>query len=108
MNAAKKITGQVIYMGPTLSGLLPYGRIYRDGIHSELYNVIARCPSIGELFIPIAQVAAVRRELNLDLARNVRGQKGRYVTFYKEVQKWIRETKQTAQKPITIKETQNA
>jgi hypothetical protein len=86
----ERILGQIIYAGPTHGGLdLQYGRIYKNGIHDHLYNLIAACPSLGPLFVPVAQFALVRRELKLDIARNMRGTEGRYVQLYKEVQKWI-------------------
>jgi hypothetical protein len=86
----KEITGQVIYMGPHVRHLgLGYGMIFRDGIFPHLYDHIARCPALGELFVPIAQCAAVRKELNFDYSHNLRGTTGSYVVFYREVQKWL-------------------
>ena len=101
----KKITGQVQYLGPHLPHLgLNYSTIFRDGIHAHLYESIEKCSALGELFIPIKRVSAVRRELNFDIAHRLRGT-GRYSTFYREVQKWrATQTKQTKTKPITIEE----
>lgn len=91
----REITGQVIYLGPQLQHIgLAYGTIFKDGIYKHLYDTIAQCPAIGELFIPIAQVAEVRRELNFDLGRQLRGTQGRHVTFYREVQNWLANLKQ--------------
>jgi hypothetical protein len=107
---AKQITGQVIYLGPQVPHIgLSYGTIFRDGVYPHFYLHFAHCPALAELFVPVPQVAQVRRELNFDLARNMRGTKGRYVTFYREVQKWLADTKQPkTQKPITIKEEHHA
>lgn len=106
-NPPKEIRGQVIYMGPQLPHLgLGYGAIFRDGIHAHLYEAIAQCPAVGELFVLVENCAAVRRELNFDIARNLRGTSGRYVRFYREAEKW--RAKQPKEKqPITI-ETQHA
>jgi hypothetical protein len=94
----KEITGQVIYMGPHIRHIgLGYGTIFRDGIHQHLYQSIAACPALAELFIPVAQVAVVRKELNFDYAHNMKGTAGRHVTLYREVQKWAAHTQQ--QKP---------
>lgn len=85
-----KIEGQVIYCGPTIAGLgLQYGTIFRNGIFPHLEAWIGRCPALGELFVPVTRYAEVRRQLNFDIARNMRGTKGKYVVFYQEVQKWL-------------------
>lgn len=92
-----KIDGQVIYCGPNLTRVgLQHGALFRDGILPHLYQVIEACPSIGPLFVPVDQYAVVRRELNFDFGRQMRGTTGKYVTLYREVQTWIakRSTKQ--------------
>ena len=87
-----KITGQVRYLGPTIAGIgLHYGTGFTDGIYDHWYQFIKQCPSIGQLFIPADRVAIVRRELNFDYARNMRGTAGKYVAFYQEIQKWLAE-----------------
>jgi hypothetical protein len=107
----KKIEGQVIYMGPHLRHIgLGYGAIFRNGIFKHFYEEIARCPALGELFIPVAQVAAVRKELAFDYAHNMRGTTGPHVTFYREVQRWIAHEQNQTKTPssgITI-QNQNA
>jgi len=86
----KRIKGQVIFLGPTMPGLgLQHGMIFRDGIFEGLYDWIKKCPAMGDLFVPVAQVGAVRRELDMDYGRQVRGTKGKYVMLYKEVQNWL-------------------
>ena len=107
------ITGQVVYMGPQMPHLgLGYGQIFRNKahpeescIHAHLYEAIKQCRALGELFVPVHLVAAVRRELNFDLAHKMRGKNGRYVTFYREAEQW--RTTQTQHKPTTI-ETHHA
>lgn len=97
---AERIIGQVIYCGPTIPQLsLHTGNIFADGIYEHFYNVIAACPSLGPLFVPVAQHAAVRRELNFDLARNMRGAGGKYVTLYREVQKWLEQRAKDSNQP---------
>ncbi len=96
MNEQTRISGQVIYAGPTIPQLgLHFGNIFRDGVFPQMETVIKLCPAFGELFIPVAQYAAVRRELNLDYARQMRGTTGKYVTFYHEVEKWLAERAKT-------------
>lgn len=107
----KKIMGQVQYLGPHVKALgLGYAKLYRDGVEPHLYEWFQRCPALREMFIPIANVAVVRRELNFDYAHNMCGTTGRYVTFYREVQKWLAQTTQDKPKPsgITMKQTTHA
>jgi hypothetical protein len=94
----KRIEGQVIYCGPNLTKVgLQHGAIFRDGILPHLYQVIEACPSVGPLFVPVTQYAVVRRELNFDFGRQMRGTTGKYVALYREVQNWI--AKRSAEKP---------
>jgi len=100
----KRIKGQVIYVGPHMQGIgLQYGTIYRNGIAESLYHWIAKCPAIGELFVPVTKYALVRKELNFDIARNMRGTKGRYVTFYREVQNWLAQRASNQQTQTGVK-----
>lgn len=107
-----KIIGQVIYIGPTIPQLgIHYGNIFTNGIYDHFYNYIAACPALGALFVPIAQHAAARRELNFDYARNMRGTHGKYVQLYNEVQKWLGRgatDSQPTPKPKGVKVTQHA
>lgn len=83
-----RITGQVLYMGPQLPTYgLQYGAIFRDGIHEHLYEAIEKCPALGALFIPVKEVGKVRRELNFDIAHQMRGT-GLHCTFYRAVEEW--------------------
>ena len=109
----ERIIGQVIYTGPTIPQVgLQTGCIFQNGIHEHLYNVIAECASLGELFVPVGQYAAVRRELNFDIARNMRGTVGRYPQLYRAVQKWLidraQKTDTKTPKPKGVKVKQHA
>jgi hypothetical protein len=98
----KPILGQVIYVGPHIQKEgLQRGAIFRNGIFPQLYNLIAACPAIGELFLPIADYAKVRRELNFDIARNMRGTTGKYVAFYREAEQWLAERNKQTKQPST-------
>jgi hypothetical protein len=111
----KEITGQVMYMGPHAQHLgLGYSMILLTGLpldqYLHLHDAIKQCPALGELFIPVADVATVRKELNFDIAHNMRGRHGKYVTFYREVQNWLASTaanKKTPREGITM-ETNHA
>jgi hypothetical protein len=106
----KIITGHVIYVGPHVNAMgLNYNKTFRDGIYPHYYDFIAKCPAIGELFVPIAKLSSVMRELAFDYAHNMRGTRGSYVTFYREVQKWLASTNQP-QSPsgINLEQTTHA
>jgi hypothetical protein len=92
----KRITGTVMYLGPIVKQFgLYYSKTWRGEVNDEnVYRAIAACKSIGQLIVPIATVGAVRRELSFDYAHNMRGTTGRFVTFYREVQKWLAQPKQ--------------
>jgi len=44
---------------------------------------------VGALFIPVTEYAAARKELNFDIARNMRGTQGKFPRLYREVQNWL-------------------
>lgn len=105
----QQITGQVMYMGPHIRHLgLGYSAIFLDGVHPHLYKAIEACPALGALFVPVAEIATVRRELAFDYAHNMCGTSGSHVVFYKAVQQWIAEQtkqKKTAHTGITLEPT---
>jgi len=90
------ITDQHIYLGPRLHAFgVGYGTVFHNGLHPRLKEIIAQCPAVGSLVVPVKEAGAVRRELDFDYAHNMRGTRGKYVTFYREVQNWLKGRKQT-------------
>jgi hypothetical protein len=84
------IKDQMIYLGPRLHAYgVGYGNVFHNGTHPRLRQVIELCPAIGALVVPVAQTAAVRKELAFDYAHNMRGTTGKYVAFYLQVQQWL-------------------
>jgi hypothetical protein len=109
----RRITGHVMYLGPHVGFLgLNYNKTFLPGgIDEQYYPWIDRCPALGELFVPVEQIGPVMRELQFDIAHNMRGTKGPFVTFYREVQKWLatlRQSKSTARKGVNIEKHQHA
>lgn len=105
------IRDQTIYLGPRLHAFgIGYGTVFYNGLHPRLKQVIAHCPAVAELCVPVAQAAAVRRELNFDYAHNMCGTTGKYVAFYHEIQNWLKShSKQHVNKqPPTIEVTHHA
>lgn len=100
---------QKIYMGPRLHSYgIGYGNVFYNGVHPRLLQAIKACPSVGQLLVPVAQAAQVRKELAFDYAHNMRGTAGKFVTFYREVQNWLNSRKQPKQTTTNQKETHNA
>jgi len=98
----KKIKGQVRYCGPTIAAIgLHYGTGFKDGIYEHYYPAIEQCPAIGQLFVSATALSAVMRELRIDVTRKMRGTKGKYVTFYREVQKWLASQAKADKTPTT-------
>lgn len=105
MKKQKKISGQVIYLGPQVQFLgLYYHKGYLNGIEPQLYPWIDQCPALGELIVPVAETGSVMRELNFDYAHNMRGTVGRFVTFYRAVEQWLANLKAGKTTNIKLKE----
>lgn len=107
--APPEIKGQVVYMGPHIRSIgLGYGTIFRNGIHKHLHVAISECPSLAELFVPVANVSQVRRQLAFDYAHNMCGTSGKFVTFYRAAQQWASQRRETKTPPSgVIIETQS-
>lgn len=95
---------QMIYLGPRLHAFgIGYGTVFYNGIHPRLKQVISLCPAVAELLVPVEQASAVRRELRFDYAHNMCGTSGKFVTFYRDIQKWLNsQSKQHANKQTNI------
>jgi len=94
------IKDQVIYLGPRLHAFgIGYGCVFYNGMHPRIKELSEKCPAIMGLLVPVEQCGAVRRELNFDYAHNMRGTSGKYVTFYREVQNWLKSHKKAKQQP---------
>jgi hypothetical protein len=104
------IKGHVMYLGPRVQHLgLGYAALFQpkthpelSSIHENIYPAIRACPPLGEMFIPVEQIGNVRRELSFDYAHNMKGTRGKFVTFYQAIQKWIASTAEQKQKPSGI------
>jgi hypothetical protein len=82
---------QVIYLGPRLHHYgIGYGNVFYGGMHPQMRAAIDKCPAVGELLVPVADAGRVQLELNFDYAHNMRGESGGFVTFYREIQNWLR------------------
>lgn len=93
---------QRIYLGPRLHQFgIGYGTVFYNGVHPRFKEVAELCPAIDALLVPISNAAAVRRELAFDYAHNMRGRSGKFVTFYREVERWLASASQRKQEKTT-------
>jgi hypothetical protein len=91
-------------MGPRLHSFgIGYGNVFHSGIHPRLKEVAEKCPAVMGLLVPVDECGTVRKELNFDYAHNMRGTNGKYVTFYREVQNWLKSHNKTKQTTIEVK-----
>ena len=81
--AAKTKPARCIYCGPNLpSGVLQRHTVFKGGLPAHLDALIAECPAIAELCIPIAELAAT------DKAISAKGTQAH--TLYEDIQKYAR------------------
>lgn len=61
----KKKQGNVMYMGPTIAGVVKSSTIFKDGVLPEkVKECIAAFPIMERLFVSINDVPAASKELN--------------------------------------------
>ena len=52
----------LIYIGPTLPGIISHATIYRNGIPEHLQATAEKCPAIRSLMIPIEDLPHADKE----------------------------------------------
>ncbi len=57
------VTEPVIYIGPTLRGIVAKGTIFKNGFSDAVNVKIAECPSFAELFVPVSQAGAALSDI---------------------------------------------
>jgi hypothetical protein len=96
------LTEPVIYSGPQIPSIgLSYSNIFRVKLPQSVCAAIEECPPLRELFVPVMKWAAVRRELDFDIGRRMRGTTGRHVEFYRAVESWRAKKMQQHKQPTT-------
>lgn len=67
----------VMYIGPTIPGLISTSTVFRNGIPSAVSAKAKECPSLLELLVPIENVAEKTKE--------IQNGKGASSVFYQDV-----------------------
>lgn len=58
-------TESLIYLGPNLPGsMLNKFTVYRNGMPKHLDKLLAECPDIERLFVPVAQMSETMEKIN--------------------------------------------
>lgn len=58
-----KPTGSVVYIGPTISGIVKQNTVFNNGLTDELKKRVQEVPSVSALIVPIERLAATSAEL---------------------------------------------
>lgn len=53
----------VMYIGPSIKGVVAYGTIFNNGITEELRAEIEKIPAVGGLIVPTTQLAAASADV---------------------------------------------
>lgn len=76
-------TNTVVYIGPTIPGVVTGNRIFSNGINKELKEEVDKMPTIGNLIVPISGLAKARNQLSKkDTPMNI---------CYEKVQQYLKE-----------------
>lgn len=60
---AKPVPVAVVYCGPTLKGIVKQFTVFTNGLPTAVDELIAKNPVVGNLVIPVDELAAFRAEL---------------------------------------------
>lgn len=61
--AAKEIKEHVVYLGPTVKGIVESGAAFTNGLPKKFKEFAEENPIVHELIVPISNLADARKEL---------------------------------------------
>lgn len=63
--ATEQQTGNKMYLGPTIVGVVRHSTVFKDGILPQnVKECVEQLPMMEKLFVPIEEISAAIRELN--------------------------------------------
>lgn len=74
-------TTTVMYVGPTIPGIVEKGRVYNNGYTKDVEDVMEKCPVIKELMVTTDKIGEAMEQ--------IKNKKGSYFAFYSEVTAFI-------------------
>lgn len=59
-----KADGKVMYLGPTISGVVKHGDVFEDGLPKKLEKVAEKKPIVKNLIVPLSEILEVKRAID--------------------------------------------
>lgn len=81
--AEKKETKQIIYVGPTIPGVIKSNTIFNNGVGDRVAERIKQQPELGGLLIDINNLSDAQRQIAL--------KKGAYYSLYSKIKGSLKE-----------------
>jgi archaellum component FlaF (FlaF/FlaG flagellin family) len=64
-SAAAQQTGNKMYLGPTIVGVVRHSTVFKDGVlPKRVKDCVAQLPMMEKLFVPLEEISAAVKELN--------------------------------------------
>lgn len=64
-SSSSKRNGNLIYLGPTITGVIRHSTVLKNGIFPQKVNICAeKFPAMERLFVPVEQMASAVKELS--------------------------------------------
>lgn len=60
------MTKKVMYMGPTLRGVVRSGTVFENGLPKNLSRLAEKRPVINNLIVPLADMVEVKKAINTE------------------------------------------
>lgn len=59
-----KTEGKVMYLGPTIRGVVKNGAVYEGGLPKKLSLVAEKKPIVKNLIVPLAEIVEIKRAID--------------------------------------------
>ncbi|SHO50071.1 hypothetical protein [Anaerocolumna xylanovorans] len=59
-----KTEGKVMYLGPTIRGVVKNGAVYEGGLPKKLFLVAEKKPIVKNLIVPLAEIVEIKRAID--------------------------------------------
>ncbi|MDD3662290.1 MAG: hypothetical protein PHT84_00285 [Candidatus Pacebacteria bacterium] len=61
-----KAEGKVMYLGPTIRGVVKNGDVFEGGIPKKLSKVSGKKPIVKNLIVPLSEIAEVKKAIDTE------------------------------------------
>lgn len=59
-----KTEGMVMYLGPTIRGVVKNGAVFESGLPKKLSLVVEQKPIVNNLIVPLSEIVEVKRAID--------------------------------------------